>query len=117
MPNESQPWTIETLKQYFEAVLHERDKRFKQRFKAQERAVKASQKNVEDRNKQERDWLPRQEYDRAHNDLLNQVKTVTSRLDVLEGQRSGGSSIWGYVVGGVGILIGALTYVLTVVRK
>ena len=42
MEKNGQSWTLTTLKEYFEVLLREHDRRFEQRFQAQENALKTA---------------------------------------------------------------------------
>jgi hypothetical protein len=138
-------WTLDSLKAHYDTLLTEKDLRYEQRFQAQqlgirdalasaERAVSkadaATEKRFDGQNEfrdQLRDqaatFMPRAEYDRAHNDLVERVDQMrgafTDRLAQLdlavrtgtvgtEQRRAGSDAAWAYVVGGVGVAVGVV---------
>ena len=114
MPRTS--WTIETLKEYFEALIRDRDERYRERFDAQERAITKSELASDRRfdgvnefreslSDQQRQFLPRPEYERAHVDVVERVNQLSSRMDKLEGVKTGGGNVWGWVAGAIGVIV------------
>lgn len=48
---------------------------------------------------------------RAYNGLRDRLNECESKVDTLYGAHSGGKTMWGYVVGALGILFGLLTHI------
>jgi hypothetical protein len=61
-------------------------------------------------------FLPRREYEAVHQQLLDRVNGMSRVLDVVVGQKEGHSQVWGFIVGAGGIIIAAVTLVVTIVR-
>ena len=124
-------WTTDTLKEYLEAVIDGNDRRYQQRFDAQEAANKYSQEksnefrgSLEDIGKKQ---MPRTEAEalirsseekaaaaqKANSDKIDQLQ---ARMDRNEGRSGGLSAGWGYLIGAIG-LIGALVAIVLALRK
>jgi len=117
-------WQVDTLKEYVEALISEADKRYQQRFDAQEAAQKyAQEKSNEFRSalddvgkkqmpRTEAEALIKASAERTGSELnaTNQkVDMLISRMDRNEGRGSGLNSGWGYLVGGVGLIVLIIT--------
>ena len=117
-------WTTDTLKEYLEARISEADKRYQQRFDAQEAAQKYAQEkanefrgSLDDVGKKqmprtEAEALIKASAERTGSELnaTNQkVDMLISRMDRNEGRGSGLNSGWGYLVGGVGLIVLIIT--------
>lgn len=114
---ENNGWTFDTLKEYL-------DMRFTDSEKAVEKANIANDKRFESVNEfratlsdQQKDFLTRNEYSRAHNDLLNQVISLNSRMDKKEGESTGINDVWGWIVGAIGLLIAIAGIIVAILKK
>jgi len=47
---------------------------------------------------------------RDYNGLRERLHECEQRIDQVTGQRSGGQAMWGYVVGGIGLLLAIISY-------
>lgn len=48
---------------------------------------------------------------RDYNGLRERLSECEQRIDHVAGQRDGGQAMWGYVVGGIGVLLALVSYV------
>jgi hypothetical protein len=124
-------WTVDTLKEYLERRDDDADKRYEQRFAAQEAATKYAQDkanefrgSLDDIGKKQ---MPRTEAEamfRALSDKAEagartnaeKIDALQARLDRNEGRSGGLSAGWGYLIGAIG-LIGALVAIVLALRK
>ncbi|HXJ40739.1 MAG TPA: hypothetical protein VNH18_15770 [Bryobacteraceae bacterium] len=130
--------TLETRVAVLSAQAEERDRRYAERFAAQEEAVRsaltsakeavtkaesAAEKRFESLNEfrgQQRDmigtFIPRKEAEQRIEQVAEKVagvesrltaglSAVNSRLDLMAGQKSGGHSLWMYIVGGIALAL------------
>lgn len=138
MPGETREslsgWTTDTLHVWVRTVMDERDRRYEQRFAAQEKATEvavagareagikaenAIEKRLENTNEwrdamndRDRNLLPRQEYDRAHIDLEKRLEEYKKAMDerlsrITEHQKQNEGRALG-LNAGWGYLVGAL---------
>ncbi len=113
-------WTHDTLRQHLLSVMDERDRRYEQRFQAQQDAMDAAlvaakealAKNdavLEARlqllnefraamSDRDRDFIPRTEVE-------VRMRAVEKRVDSMEGKADGSWRTWAYVSGAVAVLI------------
>lgn len=49
--------------------------------------------------------LPRNEYNSAHQALVDKINDLSSRVDKTEGTTKGGQQMWGYLAGAAGLLV------------
>ena len=47
---------------------------------------------------------------RDYNGLRERLNECEQRIDHISGQSSGGQAMWGYVVGGIGVLLALISY-------
>jgi len=124
-------WTLDTLKEHLEAVIDGNDRRYQQRFDAQEAANKYSQEksnefrgSLEDIGKKQ---MPRTEAEAlirsgeekaiaAQKTNSDKIDALQARMDRNEGRSGGLSAGWGYLIGAIG-LIGALVAIVLALRK
>ena len=126
-------WSTDTLKAYVERITHEADRRYEQRFEAQEKAVHAAlasaalaveraEVNAERwRNNanewrsamtdREKNFMSRDQADSQFDALEKQLVDLKKSRDASEGRMGGLSAGWGYLVGAVG-LVGALISII-----
>lgn len=118
-------WSTDTLKAYVERVVHESDRRYEQRFEAQEKAVTAAlasaalavdraEVNAERwRNNanewraamtdREKNFMSRDQADSQFDALEKQITDLKRSRDASEGRMGGISAGWGYLVGAIGL--------------
>ena len=127
-------WTVDTLHEHLDVRMADKDVRDQQRFDAQSQAIAAAlqaakeavakaetatEKRFESVNEfraQLADLvarlLPRNEYDTAHQALIEKISDLASRIDRTEGKATGGRDLWGYLVGAVGIVVAIVALIL-----
>jgi hypothetical protein len=126
-------WTPDLLFAYFERVISDADRRYEERFVAQEKAVVAAlaaakeavataERNAEKWRQNANEWrgsMDDREKKFVSQDVMTSWKdAVDRRLDDLRlsraadtGKQEGGVATWGYLVGGVGLILTALSIV------
>ena len=120
-------WTLETLRIYMDRVFNERDLRYQQRFQASEDALKeargALEKRLEGMNEfrsqlsdQAATFVPRREAEQAAGANSEKIAALTTRFDQQQGARVGLSSGWGYLVGGIGIVVGCISAIALIIN-
>jgi len=124
-------WTLDTLKEYLEVVIDGNDRRYQQRFEAQE----ASNKYVQEKSNEFRGSLedigkkqmPRTEAESLIRSAMERseigartnsekIDALQARMDRNEGRGGGFNSSWGFLVGAVG-LIATLIMIFMALRK
>jgi hypothetical protein len=114
-----------SIKEYFNDLLGERDKRFDQRFDQQDRAVTkaevATEKRFEGVNEfrktladQQRTFIPRQEAESMFKNINVKLGEYCSKLDRIENMKQGGNVVWAYVLAGISIIIAIVSFILKV---
>lgn len=128
-------WTVDTLATFLLRIIDERDKQYDQRFDAQEKATVAALAAAEKAiDKRERDYdkrfdgvnefrktlsdqaslfMPRTEYDSAHDNLVERVDDLRDRFNKSEGKGVGLNAGWIYILGGLAA-IGTLVSLMVV---
>jgi uncharacterized protein YceH (UPF0502 family) len=121
-------WDFVTLKTYIDTKFGDADKRYEQRFsdsgtavnaalmaaeKAVAKAETAADKRFESVNEfretlsdQQRTFIPRTEAEMRMAALESRLATLDSRITERRGQVIGADRMWGYIVGGIGVLVG-----------
>jgi hypothetical protein len=105
------------LREHFEALLAESDKRYTARFEAQEKAVYVALEQTKTRFENVNEWrgtvtdllanaMPRQEAESRSTSTSEKIIQLQSRLDKLEGSGLGKHAMFGYFLAIVG-LVGA----------
>lgn len=116
-------WNIDSLHQYFERVLQEKDLRDEQRFIAQNKALDSALSTSNDRlagmnefraslKDQALTFMTRSESDQLVKSNLDKFSQIEKRLDSLDGQKQGASNLWGYIVGAIGLIIGIIGLIM-----
>lgn len=127
-------WTVESLKEHFSTVMAGNDRRYEERFIAQEKAtdvaLEALNKRFDSVNEfrqtladQTATFIPRIEaIQRADNNadkitalekrLNESVSSINSRLDLNAGKSTGMNAIWGYLVGAIGLSATIISIIL-----
>lgn len=118
-------WTVDTLAAEMNARLADMDRRYSERFEAQQLAIQkadtATEKRLESVNEfrkslndQAEKLMPRQESQSLHAAARERIDSLASRLDKIEGQRSGVDASWIYLIGFIATL-GTLVSIYAVV--
>jgi PBP1b-binding outer membrane lipoprotein LpoB len=121
-------WTINTLYKLLATKLQDDEKRYNERFNAQqmaiEKAERASEKRFDSVNEfrgmmadQQATLVNRNEWDAKNIALHDKIDVLTNRLNLMEGSGSGKHAFWGYIVGGLGVLSLIVTLVHTFMAK
>jgi hypothetical protein len=110
-------WTIDTLKEHYDAILVEKDKAISAALLAAEKAVTKAENAAERRfegvnefrqqlNDQAATFLPRAEFEaqRKADDL--RLRDLAARIDRTEGQSAGSATVFGFVAAAAGVAIG-----------
>lgn len=108
-----------SLREYLEQRIDELDRRYEQRFRSQEEAIKlardATDARLEGMNEfrdslkdQTAAYMPRLEAEGRLAALESQLASLTARVDRREGQSSGVQMGWGWLVGIVALIGGIL---------
>ncbi len=127
-------WTVDTLRAHISDMMGAHDRRYEQRFEAQEKAVNsalraaqdavtkaelATEKRFESVNEfraqlsdQSRTLMPRNEYEAQHHALVERIDLLDKRVTETTGRSQGLSQAWGYVAAGIGLFIAAATIVV-----
>jgi small-conductance mechanosensitive channel len=132
-------WTLETLKEHFDAINTAKDARQEQRFKDSQMAVEAalnaakeavakaeaaSEKRFESVNEfraqmgdQQRTLMPRSEAELRMSGIETHLTELSRIISGRNAEQKGSREVWGYVVGVAGILIAVATYFTMLLRK
>lgn len=117
-------WTVETLLEHINKILDDRDRRYEQRFEAQQRAIDkadtATEKRFEGVNEfrqsladQNKMFLQRTEYESNHLRLMEAHEELARRVEAFEGRSSGLRQGWIYILGGATLLsVGVSLYMV-----
>lgn len=113
--NNSQ-WTVQTLKEYV-------DQRFAAIQMAVDKADEATEKRFESVNEfraqlsdQSRTFIPRQEYEIAHENLKAQVVTLYNEMEKTKNVKQGGNIVWAYVLSGVSLIGTIVMLVMNIIK-
>jgi hypothetical protein len=102
--------------QYLERIIKENDRRYEERFQAQEKAVTVGITALEDRLRgmnefrgtledQARKFIPRSEAELALDTLHGEIDKINSELSTARAERMGIKGGWGYAVAVMGVVI------------
>lgn len=127
-------WTVESLKEHFSTVIGSNDRRYEERFVAQEKAtdvaLDALNKRFDSTNEfrqtlsdQAATFIPRAEaIQRADNNaekisnldkrMTDALAIINSRLDLNTGKSTGMNAVWGYIVGAIGLAATVISIIL-----
>jgi hypothetical protein len=103
-------WNVDSLHD----LMDERDRRYEQRFAAQEQAVKTAQMVIEGRLQGMNEWretvedvmgkaMPRPEVEARVHAVSEKLDAMNSRVDKGEGKGLGLAEMWAYLVGASGM--------------
>lgn len=120
-------WTVDTLRQEIHGLLRESDRRYEQRFEAQEQAnEKFESENRAWREQanewrgamtdRERDFLSRREAEQQFYALNEKVDAQGSRLDRTEGRGIGLNAGWVYLLGAASFVAAIVAIALALTR-
>jgi hypothetical protein len=132
------PWNIESLKEHFDSVLHDRDERFGERFTSQEKAVDAAlaaaekavtkaetatEKRFDGVNEfrqtlsdQARDFMPRKEYEAQQEGLARRI-TALERGQSSSGGRTAGTDLtYARVINVLAVVVAAAAILVAVFK-
>jgi len=100
------------------------DQRFADNDKAVLAALASTDKRLDGMNEfrqalsdQQKNFLTREEFTRAHSDLVTQVTQLNSRMDKREGEKTESNNIYGYAVGIAGVLFAVLDLIFRFLGK
>jgi hypothetical protein len=112
-------WTLATLKEHFDSLLAEEDRRYEQRFASQEQAIRKADAANDARfssvnefratlSDQQRTFMPRPEAERIITSIDERLAAMAARLDKAEGSSGGKLAGWGWAVGVLGLVLAIL---------
>ncbi len=116
-------WTVKTLKQHYDALLKERNRKVNQRFDAIKQAIKKSDAYAKYRDKKQNEF--RKALDDQNNNFARKkdVKYLTKCLDEIKEEmnrvrdvKQGGSQIWPYIFSIIS-LIGTVVMIIIYISK
>ena len=132
-------WTVDTLRAHVRDLIEERDRRYNERFIAQEKAVEAAltsakeavlkaegaaERRFESVNEfrntladQARDLMPRLETEALIKNIEEKVTRLERRDITRSGEHTGRENLWAYAVGAVGLLGGVVGIALALVGR
>ena len=119
-------WSIDALREYFERILKESDRRYEQRFEDQKEAIVKAEEATERRfegvnefrqtlSDQAATFVSRTEVLQQYRAINDKVDLVTSRMDRLDGRSGGYTATWGYLIGAVVMVGGLITIIAAIV--
>jgi hypothetical protein len=108
-----------TIREYFEAILAERDIRYGERFQAQERELITAKAELDARlgllNELRGNVLTREEYNAKHETLVAELTVLRDRMNRSEGKGSGYNAAWLIAVAIITILVAIAAVIVVVV--
>ena len=115
-------WTIDTIKEYFEKILTEKDKAIGIALASAKEAVGVAEKNAEKwrdnanewrdaMNDREKKFLSREEFVLFKDSSQKALVVEKERADKDEGKGKGLNAFWGYLVGVIGVIIAILSII------
>lgn len=135
MAAEGSGWTVETARENVLQIIEANDKRYAEKFKAEEAARIAQDRAVSIANEaaekwrqnanewrqamldRERAFMPRLEYEKGYINLENRVAALESHSLGSIAEARGSTVVWGYVVGAAGATVGLVTLLFTFTRR
>ena len=113
-------WTVDTLREHVLAMMDERDRRYAERFAAQEKAVNVALEQTKTRFENVNEWrgtvtdllnnaMPRPEAENRSVVNNEKIGQLSSRVDRIEARSGGQSSMWTYVLGAIGVVLTLLS--------
>jgi septation ring formation regulator EzrA len=106
---------VVSLKDYVESVVHALEKNIHNRLEQMDKAVckaeAATEKRFESVNEfrlqlgdQARTFMPRQEYEQAHKNVVDKIEELKTRFDKVENMKQGGNVVWAYVLSAISLI-------------
>ena len=116
-------WTIQTLKEYYDKALEQRDKLIAQKFESLQIAVDKAEAFSKEKFANTNEWrntleslgrtyMPRTEQESKDRSQDEKINTNTADIKRIDNIKQGGINVWAIVFGITGILIAAITLVL-----
>lgn len=113
-------WHVDTLKEHLEALIASNDKRYQQRFDAQESAnAYAQEKSNEFRGALDdigKHQMPRTEAEALIKSVEGKIDAIASRLDRTEGRSGGLDAGWKILIGAIALAASLVTIVVLLKR-
>lgn len=131
-------WTVDTLRDHVNQMMSAHDRRYEQRFNAQEQAVKdallaakeavikaetATEKRFEGVNEfrgqladQARDLMPRKESEESTRVVNEKIADLNTRVGKAEAKSAGLNQAWGVLIGAVGLFGGIIAIIVALAR-
>ena len=121
-------WTIETLKEHFEALREADKEAVKAALAAAERAVEKAEANAEKwrenanewrgaMNDRERNLMPRAEAEKSIKANAEKIDGLETRIERSEGRSGGLNAGWAYLLAAIGMLATIVSIVMALWRK
>jgi len=116
-------WTIETLKEYYDAQLRLRDNLVAQKFESLQIAVDKAEGFSREKFENTNEWratlenlgrtyMPRSEYEADHESIIANINDLKVGLDKIENIKSGSASTVAYIIAGIGVLIAIASFII-----
>lgn len=120
-------WTVETLKEHFEAVLAEKDKAINIALASAKEAVSVAEANAEKwrananewrgaMTDRERNFVQKSEFVVYKESVEKALTVEKERGDINQGKGMGAVSLWGYIVGAIGVVSMIISIAITVMK-
>jgi len=114
-------WNVDSLKEYFEAILVEKDKAINIALIASEKASLKTEQAQRDYNSthndiqrkmdaQYKDMIPRAEFNAYKESQDKALKVEKERGDIGQGKGQGLTQGWGYLIGIIGLALAVFSY-------
>jgi hypothetical protein len=115
-------WTVDTLKEHVEKILAEKDKAINIALAAAKEAVGVAETNAEKWRDNANEWrgamsdrekkfLSREEFLAFKESSEKALKIEKERADRGEGRGVGLNAFWGYLIGGIGLVLAILSLI------
>lgn len=105
-------WNIDTLKEYIDRILQERNERFVAIKEAVNKAEAATEKRFEGVNEfrsqlsdQSRTFIPRSETESMFKSLERQITDLKTNLERLKNVKAGSQVVWAYIIAAISLMI------------
>jgi hypothetical protein len=135
--NDDSPWSLETLRIYLETLIRAANESVTQRFEDRDKAVSAAfaaakeavakaelaaEKRLDSVNEfraqlsdQTATFIPRAEAEQRFVTTNDKISELAARQDRNEGKSTGISTLWGVIVGAIGLVAAVVTIVTVLV--
>ena len=126
-PGGEKEWILRAVTEMVTGILDERDRRYEERWNAQQEALRkvedATEKRFESVNEfrktlddQQRTLMPRSEADVIFRGLTDKFAAMKETVDRLLSERAGIKGGWGYSVGVIGLILTILSIAALIMR-